>query len=226
MDSKTKLFLLSKLKQSEIIFFLINNHVGSFILTILLILLPWREGPTECSTAISKDVAITVWIIVFFTSFIWPWSFNLKRYEQDASHIIQYRKRLRQIKGYQSSNMLLKSEADQRKPMITLSKQLRALGCYERLDPKILEASTCFTSIDLDNPKSQRINTLTLGISASKHNGLSLTLQILRIVLQKRFDCNIPLKPAIEHFFSILLGQFSSCAIPHNIIFSKVHKWL
>lgn len=128
----------------ERIFFFISNHVASFILTILLILLPWREGPTECSTAISKDVAVTVWIIVLFTSFIWPWPFNLKRYEQDASHIIQYRKWLRQIKGYQSSNMLLTSEADQRKPLIPLSKQLRALGCYERLEPKILQASTIY----------------------------------------------------------------------------------
>lgn len=104
-----------------------------------MIPLPWRERPTECSTAISKDVSITVWIIVFFTSFIWPWSFNLKRYEQDSSqYIIQYRIRLRQIKGYRSSNLLLTSKADQRKPMITFSKELRALCCYERLDPKNL----------------------------------------------------------------------------------------
>lgn len=225
MDSKTKLYFCWINSGNKNIFF-IKNHVTSFILTILLIFLPWREGPTECSTAISKDVAITVWIIVFFTSFIWPRSFNLKRYEKDASRIIQYRKRLRQIKGYQSSNMLLLSEADQRKPTITLSKQLRALGCYERLDPKILQGRTCFTSIDLDNPKSQRINIVTVGISASKHNGLSLILQILQHVLQKRFNCDIPLKPAIEHFFSILLGKFSSCAIPHNIICPKVHKWL
>jgi len=75
--------------------------------------------------------------------------------------------------------MLLAPEADQRKPMITLSELLGDLGCYERLDPKILQANTCFTSIDLDNPKSQRISILTVGISASKHNSLSLILQIL-----------------------------------------------